>query len=116
MGDYRYKALQTLTRSRFYAVQGLTREKQRFVNYLSLKCSGLAQDKDIINTSAATLALMEHFETADALSYCDLDELTAFISKAGRGQFADPEATAKAVQAAARSFCRLPKTANDSVN
>ena len=30
---YRYKALQTLTRARFFAVQNLTREKQRFANY-----------------------------------------------------------------------------------
>ena len=116
MDDYRYKALQTLTRARFYAVQGLTREKQRFANYLFLKCSGLAQDKDIINTSATTLALMEHFETADDLAYADLDELTAFISEAGHGRFVDPAATAKAVQAAARGSYRLPKTVNDSVN
>ncbi len=116
MDDYRYKALQTLTRARFYAVQDLTREKQRFANYLFLKCSGLAQDKDIKNTSATTLALMEHFETADDLAYADLNELTAFIIKAGRGRFADAEATAKAVQAAARGSYRLPKTVNDSVN
>ena len=116
MDDYRYKALQTLTRARFYAVQNLTREKQRFANYLFLKCSGLAQDRDIPNTSATTLALMEHFETADELAYADLDELTAFITKAGRGRFADPQATAKAVQAAARGSYRLPKTVNDSVN
>ena len=68
MDDYRYKALQTLTRARFYAVQDLAREKQRFANYLFLKCSGLAQDKDIPNTSATTLALMERFETADQLA------------------------------------------------
>ena len=116
MDDYRYKALQTLTRARFYAVQDLTREKQRFANYLFLKCSGLAQDKDIPNTSATTLALMERFETVDELAYTDLDELTAFITKAGRGRFVDPEATAKAVQAAARGSYRLPKTVNDSVN
>ena len=116
MDDYRYKALQTLTRARFYAVQDLTREKQRFANYLFLKCSGLAQDKNIINTSATTLALMEHFETADELAYADLNELTALINKAGHGRFADPEATAKAVQAAAIGSYRLPKTVNDSVN
>lgn len=102
MDDYRYKALQTLTRARFYAVQDLAREKQRFANYLFLKCSGLAQDKDIPNTSATTLALMERFETADQLAYADLDELTTFIIKAGRGRFSDPEATAKAIQTAAR--------------
>ena len=116
MDDYRYKALQTLTRARFYAVQDLTREKQRFANYLFLKCSGLAQDKDIKNTNATTLALMEHFETADDLAYADLDELTAFITRAGRGRFDDAEATAKAVQAAAQGSYRLPKTVNDSVN
>jgi len=117
MDDYRYKALQTLTRARFYAVQNLSREKQRFANHLFLKCSGLAQGKALSqNTSATTIALMEHFETADQLAYADLDELTAFISKSGHGKFADPAATAKAVQAAARGSYRLPKNVNDSVN
>lgn len=32
MDDYRYEALKTLTRARFYAVQNLIREKQRFAN------------------------------------------------------------------------------------
>lgn len=113
--DYRYKALQTLTRARFYAVQDLTREKQRFANYLFLKCSGIAQDKDIANTSATTLALMERFETVDELAFADLDELTAFIDEKGRN-FADPAAKAKAIQAAARNSYRLPVTVNNSVN
>ena len=116
MDDYRYKALQTLTRARFYAVQDLTREKQRFANDLFLKCSGLAQDNNLVTSSATTIALMERFETVDELAYADLDELTAFVSKVGHGRFADPQATAKAVQAAARSSYRLPKTVNDSVN
>ncbi len=116
MDDYRYKALQTLTRARFYAVQNLTREKQRFANYLFLKCSGIAQASDIPNTSATTLSLMEHFETADDLANADLEELASFVSEAGRGRFADPEATAKTIQAAAKGSYRLPKTVNDSVN
>ena len=115
MDDYRYKALQTWTRARFYAVQDLTREKQRFANYLFLKCSGLAQDKDIANSSATTIALMERFETVDELAYADLDELTAFIDEKGRN-FADPAAKAKAIQAAARNSYRLPITVNNSVN
>ena len=116
MDDYRYKSLQTLARARFDVVQNLTREKQHFANYLFLKCSGMAQDKNIANSSATTIALMERFETVDELAYADLDELTAFIAKSGRGRFADPKATAKAVQAAARGSYRLPKTVNDSVN
>ena len=106
MDDYRYKALRTLTRARFDVIQNLTREKQRFVNYLFLKCSGMAQNKDIQNTSATTIVLMEQFETVDELANADLDELTAFVAETGRGRFADPEATAKAVRAAARgSVC-----------
>ncbi len=107
MYDYRYKALQTLTRARFYAVQDLTREKQRFANYLFLKCSGLAQDKDITNSNATTIALMERFET--------VDELTAFIDEKGRN-FADPAAKAKAIQTAARNSYRLSVIVNNSVN
>ena len=114
--DYRFNSLQMLTRAGFFAVQNLTREKQRFANYLFLKCSGLAQDDNIPNTSATTIALMEHFETPDQLANTSLEELTAFIIKAGRGRFADPEATAKAVRAAAKASYRLPKTVNDSVN
>lgn len=68
-------ALQTFTRARFDAIQNLTREKQRFANYLFLKCSGIARDKDIQNTSATTIALMEYFETVDDLANADLDKL-----------------------------------------
>ena len=116
MDDYRYQALRTLTRARFDVIQNLTREKQRFANYLFLKCSGMAQDKDIQNTSATTIALMEHFETVDDLANADLDELTAFIAETGRGRFSDPNTVAKVIQTAARGSYRLPKTVNDTVN
>ena len=59
---------------------------------------------------------MERFETVDNLANADLDDLTAFVAETGRGRFADPESTAKAVQAAARGSYRLPKTVNDTVN
>ena len=88
MDDYRYQALRTLTRARFDVIQNLTREK----------------------------ALMEHFETVDDLANTDLDELTDFIAQAGRGRFVDPDATARAVRAAAKGSYRLPKTVNDTVN
>ena len=101
MDDYRYQALRTLTRARFDVIQNLTREKQRFANYLFLKCSGMAQDKDIPNTGATTIALMERFATVDDLANADLDELTFFIDEKGRN-FADPVATAKAIHSAAR--------------
>ena len=116
MDDYRYQALRTLTRARFDVIQNLTREKQRFANYLFLKCSGIAQDKDISNTSATTIALMERFETVDDLANTDLEELTAFVTEAGHGRFTDPAVVAKAVRTAAKGSYRLPKTVNDTVN
>ena len=115
MDDYRYQALRTLTRARFDVIQNLTREKQRFANYLFLKCSGMAQDKDIQNTSATTIALMERFETVDDLANADLDELTAFLEEKGRN-FADAATKAKAIKVAARNSYRLPSTVNNSVN
>ncbi len=43
-------------------------------NYLFLKCPGIAQTSEIPNTSATTLSLMEHFETADDLANADLEK------------------------------------------
>ena len=116
MDDYRYKALQMLTRARFFAIQNLTREKERFANYLFLKCCSIAQDKNLPNSSATMLNIMEHYDTVDDLANASLDDLTAFVRESGRGRFTDPEVFAKAVQKAARSSYRLPKTVNDSVN
>lgn len=114
--DYRYEALKTLTRARFYAVQNLAREKQRFGNLLFKKCSGLAQSGDVKNTASSTFALMENFETVDDLANAELEELSSFLYSASRGRFANPDETAKIIQAAARGSYRLPKTVNDSVN
>jgi len=115
--DYRYKALQTLTRARFFAVKNLTREKQRFMNYLFMKCSGLAQE-DVFsdNCGATALALQEEFETPDDLENMDLAQLTAFVKEKGKGRFSNPEEVAKAIKAAANGSYRLPRTVNDSVN
>lgn len=116
MDDYRYEALKTLTRARFYAVQNLAREKQRFANYLFQKYSELAQNPDFKNTSATMLNLVSDYESVDDLANVPLEELTAYIEKSGRGRFSDPAAVARAIQSAARGSYRLPKTINDSVN
>lgn len=117
LDDYRYKALKNLTRARFFAVQNLTREKQRFLNYLFMKYSSMAQEKVFSNTFSATaLAVYEEFDSPDQLAYMDLHELTDFIKDKGKNRFPDPDAVAKAIQKAARSSYRLPKTVTDSVN
>lgn len=117
LDDYHYKALQTLTRSRFFAVQNLTKEKQRFMNYLFMKCSSLVQEKVFSNTFDATaLSVYEDFSSPDEFAYMDLNDLTAFIQEKGKNHFPDPEGLAKSIQAAARGSYRLPKTVNNSVN
>ena len=117
MGDYRYKALQNLTRARYFAVCNLVKEKQRFMNVLFKKYSTFTQEKVFSDTFSTTaLAVYEEFESAEALANMDLQELTAFIMEKGKNRFPDPDAVAKAIQKAARSSYRLPKTVNDSVN
>ena len=113
LGNYRYKALQNLTRARYFAVQNLTKEKQRFINLLFKKYSTLTQEK-VFSTTA--LAVYNEFESAEALANMDLHELTDFIMEKGKNRFPDPDTVAKAIQKAARSSYRLPKTVNDSVN
>ena len=117
IGDYRYKALQNLTRARYFAVSNLTKEKQRFMNILFKKYSTMTQEKVFSNTFSTTaLAVYDEFESAEALAGMHLHELTAFIMEKGKNRFPNPDAVAKAIQKAARSSYRLPKTVNDSVN
>ena len=102
MEDYRYKALQSLTRARYYAVTNLTREKQRFINVLFKKYSTMTQKKVFSDTFSTTaLAVYEEFEFAEALEKMDLQELTAFIIEKGKNRFPDPDAVAKTIQKAA---------------
>ena len=117
LSDYRYAALKTLTRARFYAVQNLVKEKQRLINIIFKKYSSLTQDKvfsDRFGTTA--LAVYTEFDSVDTLVNMDLHELTEFIQKKGKNRFSDPDSVSKAIQKAARSSYRLPKTVNDSVN
>ena len=117
IGDYRYKALQNLTRARYFAVCNLVKEKQRFMNVLFKKYSTMTQEKVFSDTFSTTaLAVYDEFESAEALADMDLHELTAFIMKKGKNRFPDPDSVAKAIQKSARSSYRLPKTVNDSVN
>ena len=117
MGDYHYKALQNLTRARYFAVCNLIKEKQRFMNVLFKKYSTMTQEKVFSNTFSTTaLAVYEEFDSAEALANMDLHELTDFIIEKGKNRFPDPDSVAKAIQKAAKSSYRLPKTVNDSVN
>ena len=117
MGDYRYDALKNLTRARFFAVQNLIKEKQRMINIIFKKYSSLTQDKIFADKFGATaLSVYTDFDSAETLVDMDLHDLTEYIQKIGKNHFSDSESVAKAIQKAARSSYRLPKTVNDSVN
>lgn len=115
--DEKYLALRNLTRARFQAAQNLSREKTRFLETLFQKFSTLDSAKVFSNTFGATsLAVICEFLTVDDIIYTPIAELTTFVNEKGKGKFADPEAIATALQAAARSSYRIPKTVNDSLN
>lgn len=115
--DDKIKALQKLTRARFHTAQNLAREKNWFLNNLFLKFSSLAQEKIFSNRFGATSSsIIEEFFSVDEIAYMPVEELAEFINKKGKGRFANPDEIAAAVQKAARSSYRLPKTVTDSVN
>ena len=62
---------------------------------------------DTFNTTA--LAVYDEFESAEALAYMDLQELTDFIIEKGKNRFPDPNAAAKAIQKAVRSSTVYPR-------
>lgn len=87
------------------------------MSQLFKKYSTMAQEKIFSDTFSATaLAVYESFESAEVLANMDLHQLTEFIIEKGKNLFPDPDPVANAIQKAARSSYRLPKTVNDSVN
>lgn len=115
--DEKYLALRNLTRARFQAAQNLSREKTRFLDNLFQKFSSLDSSNVFSNTFGATsIAAACEFMSVDEIIYTPIDDLTEFVNSKGKGKFADPSEVAKALQAAARSSYRIPKTVNDSLN
>jgi transposase len=117
MNDYRYRALQTLTRARYHAVSSLAREKQYFSNHLFLKFSELSQSGIFSNNFGATsLAFIEEFSSLDDICNMELEDLINFISEKSCNKISNPEEVAKAIKSAARASYRLPSTVAESVN
>jgi len=115
--DEKHLALRNLTRARFQAAQNLSREKTRFLETLYKKFSTLDSSKVFSDTFGATaLAAACDFLTVDEIIYTPIDELADFVNTKGKGKFTDPNAVAAALQSAARSSYRIPKTVNDSLN
>lgn len=98
MENYHYKALQNLTQARFFIVQSLIKDKQRFMNVLFKNHSTMTQEKVFSDTFSTTaLAVYKKFKSTEALANMDLQEPTVFIIEKEKKSFSNPSAVAKAI-------------------
>jgi len=115
--DFRYLALQRLTRHRFHIVDNIVREKNYYLSNLFLKFSGLCQDKVFSNNFGATATdLFDEFLTLDDIAARPLNELVDFIVEHGKELFSDPKATAVALKDAVRKSYRMNASVDNSLN
>jgi len=115
--DFRYLALQRLTRHRFHIVDNIVREKNYYLSNLFLKFSGLCQNEVFGSNFGATATdLFDEFLTLDDIAARPLDELVDFMAEHGKDLFSDPKATAVALKDAVRKSYRMNATVDNSLN
>ncbi|MFR5682504.1 MAG: IS110 family transposase, partial [Clostridia bacterium] len=82
LDDYRYKALLNLTRARFFAIQNLDKEQQRFLNYLFNEYSTIAQEEIFSDAFITTaLAVYEELGSAEPLLRWTYNSLPLLLSR-----------------------------------
>lgn len=115
--DFRYIALQRLTRHRFHIVNCIVREKNYYLSNLFLKCSGLCQIDVFSNNFGATAtSLIDEMDDFEQVAEMPLEELVAYLVEKGREHFVDPEKTAKMLQATIKSSYRINASVDNSLN
>lgn len=115
--DFRYLALQRLTRHRFHIVENIVREKCYYLSNLFLKCSGLCQSKVFANSfGASALAVIDELGDIDLIADMPLEDLVRFLIEKGNEHFEDADAVAKKLQAAVKSSYRLAPSVDNSLN
>jgi transposase len=111
-----YVALQQLTRARYHTVHQVTREKQRFLQYLSYKCNTFTEE---VNSSVFGKAMMDLFlenYSLDELSRMPLEDLARYLQDKGKNRFPNPESVAKSIKRAVNTSYRLDKLVEDSID
>ncbi|MGB9826466.1 MAG: IS110 family transposase, partial [Desulfofundulus sp.] len=115
--DDRYLPLQRLTRYRCHLINQLVQEKNYFLSYLFLKCSGLVQQQPFSNPfGAASTAVVTEFFSAEEIAAQSVDELARFIAEKSKNHFDDPQRVAKELKKAARDSYRLADKLKQPVN
>lgn len=86
-----FEALQRLTRTRFFLMQNIARDKTFFLNQVFLKFSGLRQDNPFSNLFGATcLAVLQELEP-EQIATMSIEELVDFLKEKGKNRFDNPE-------------------------
>lgn len=111
-----YEALQRLTRTRFFLMNNIKRDKTYFLNQVFLKFSGMRLDNPFSDTFGSTsLAVIQELEPEQIMNM-SMEELVAFLQDKGKNRFDKPEEIATFLKKLARSSYRLDKAMADPVN
>jgi len=113
--DFRYAALQRLTRFRYHLIQNLTKEKNRALNLIYLKFSSYVSDNPFSDTfGKASTSLIEKF-TPDEIASMPIEDIVEFICHQGNNRLKDPVLIAKKLKSLANRAYRLDPNLADSV-
>lgn len=94
----------------------LTKEKQHFLQHLSYKCNTFSQEVDSSFFGNAMMELFLEKFSLEKLAKMPLEELAEFLQTKGKNRFGDPKCVASTIQRAVRSFYRLDKVVEDSID
>ncbi|SES98040.1 IS110 family transposase [Anaerobranca gottschalkii] len=113
--DFRYAALQRLTRFRYHLIQNLTKEKNRALNLIYLKFSSYVSDNPFSDTfGKASTSLIETF-TPDEITAMPIESIVDFICSKGNNRLKNPVEIAKKLKSLANRAYRLDPNLADSV-
>ena len=113
--DFRFVALQRLTRYRFSLVHTLINEKNRASNLIYLKFSSYKSECPFSNVfGKASTDLIEKY-TPDQIAKLSSEELVEFIVSQGNNRLKDPKEIVNGLKKAANRAYRLHPTLDDSV-
>lgn len=111
--DFRFAALQRLTRFRFHQAGSLAREKNRALNLVFLHFSNYSRECPFSNVFGKASQAVLTGLTPDEIAETPIDELIDLILQHGNNRLQDLPAIAKNLQTIARKAYRLhPKMQN----
>lgn len=113
--DFRYAALQRLTRFRFHQAGSLAREKNRALNLVFLRFSNYSQECPFSNVFGKAFEAVLTELTPDQIADAPIEELIELILQHGNNRLQDLPVIAKNLQTIARKAYRLHPKMQDSV-